>query len=95
MYVRKGTGDINKDYAICPHPTIGKRLGHKKSQRCLQKSFSAYSYVEPQISHLANFTPREELVPKHHFWQMWNLHMVNFDNFGGLKSLLKFHIFIF
>ena len=23
--------------------------------------------VEPQISHLANFTPFEELVPKRHF----------------------------
>ena len=26
---------------------------------------------------------------------MLNLRMVNFDNFGGLKSVLKFHIFIF
>ena len=40
-----------------------------------------------------HFTPCEELVPKRHFWQMGNLRIVNFDNFGGLKSLLKFHIF--
>ena len=51
--------------------------------------------VEPQILHFANFTPCEELVPKRHFWKMWNLRMVNFDNFGGPKSVLKFHIFIF
>ena len=51
--------------------------------------------VEPQISNFANFTPCEELVPKRHFWQMLNSRMVNFDNFGGLKSVLKFHIFIF
>ena len=25
---------------------------------------------------------------------MWNLRMVNFDNFGGLTSVLKFHIFL-
>ena len=41
-----------------------------------------------------NFTPCEELVPKRHFWKMCNLRMVNFDNFGGLKSVFKFHIFI-
>ena len=52
------------------------------------------SFVEPQISHFANFTPCEELVPKRHFWKMWNLRMVNFDNFGGLTSVLKFHIFL-
>ena len=50
--------------------------------------------VEPQISHFANFTPFEELVPKRHFWKMWNLRMVNFDNFWGLTSVLKFHIFL-
>ena len=52
------------------------------------------SFVEPQISHFANSAPCEELVPKRHFWQTWNLRMANFDNFGGLKSLFKFHIFI-
>ena len=39
--------------------------------------------VKPQISHFANFTPCEELVPKRHFWKMGNLRMVNFDNLGG------------
>ena len=39
--------------------------------------------VEPKISHFANFTPCEELVPKRHFWKIRNLRMVNFDNFGG------------
>ena len=52
------------------------------------------SIVEPQISHFANFTPSEELVPILHFWKMWNLRMVNFDNFWGLTSMLKFHIFL-
>ena len=28
------------------------------------------SVVEPQISHFANFTQCEELVPKRHFWKM-------------------------
>ena len=28
------------------------------------------SFVEPQISHFANFTPCEELVPIFHFWEM-------------------------
>ena len=46
------------------------------------------------LSHFANFTPCEELVPILHFWKMWNLRMVNFDNFGGLTSVLKFHIFL-
>ena len=46
-------------------------------------------FVEPQISHFANFTPCEELVPKRHFWQM-----VHFDYFGALISVLKFHIFL-
>ena len=50
--------------------------------------------VEPKISHFANFTPCEELVPKRHFWKIRNLRMVNFDNFGGLTSVLKFHIFL-
>ena len=45
--------------------------------------------------HFANFTPCEELVPTRHFWQMRNLRMVNFDTVEGLKSVLKFHIFIF
>ena len=27
-------------------------------------------FVELQISHFANFTPCEELVPKRHFWKM-------------------------
>ena len=27
-------------------------------------------FGEPQISHFANFTPCEELVPKRHFWKM-------------------------
>ena len=45
--------------------------------------------VEPQISHFANFTPCEELVPKRHFLKMWNLRKVNFDSFGGLTSVLK------
>ena len=45
-------------------------------------------FVEPQISHFANFTSCEELLPILHFWKMWNLHMVNFDNFGGLTSVL-------
>ena len=35
--------------------------------------------VEPQISHT----------------RISHLCMVNFDNLGGLKSVLKFHIFIF
>ena len=51
-------------------------------------------FVEPQISHFANFTPCKELVPKRHFWKMWNLRMVNFDNFGGLTTVLKSHIFL-
>ena len=42
----------------------------------------------------ANFTPCEELVPKRHFGQMWNLPRVYFDNLGGLKSVFKFHILI-
>ena len=52
------------------------------------------STVEPQISHFANFIPCEELVPKRHFWKMCHLRMVNFDTFGGLTSVLKFHIFL-
>ena len=58
-YVRKGTGRMNKDYAICPYPSIVKWFVHKTSDRCLQKSFSAYRFVEPQISQFANFTPCE------------------------------------
>ena len=54
----------------------------------------ANSANEPQISHFANFTPCEELVPILHFWKMWNSRMVNFDNFGRLTSVLKFHIFL-
>ena len=56
--------------------------------------FSIDSSVEPHISRFANFTPCEELVPKRHFWKMWYLRMINFDNFGGLTSVLKFHIFL-
>ena len=48
----------------------------------------ARSTVKPQISHFINFTPCEELVPRRNFWQMWNLRMVKFDNFRGLKSVL-------
>ena len=44
--------------------------------------FPCISLVEPQISHFANFE------------QIGNLFMVNFDNFRGLKSVLKLHIFI-
>ena len=42
-----------------------------------------WGFVDAQISHFANFTPCEELVPKRHFWKVLNLRMVNFDNFGG------------
>ena len=47
--------------------------------------------VEPQVSHFANFTPCEELVPKRHFCEMcvWSISII----FRGLKSVLKFHIF--
>ena len=31
---------------------------------------------------------------KRHFLKMWNLRMVNFDIYGGLTSVLKFHIFL-
>ena len=47
-----------------------------------------------QFSHFANLTPCEELVLKRHFWQMWNAYC-QFRNFGGLKSVLKFHIFLY
>ena len=40
------------------------------------------------------FPPCEELVPKRHVCKMWNLRMVNFNNFLGLTSVLKFHIFL-
>ena len=52
------------------------------------------SSVEPQISHFVNFTLCEEMVPIRHFWQMCNFCTVNFDNFWGVKSVLKFHIFV-
>ena len=35
----------------------------------------------PEPCWTINFTPSEELVPIHYFWQMWNLCTVNFDNF--------------
>ena len=57
--------------------------------------FFTVRFVEPQISHFANFTPCEELVPKRHIWKMRNLRMVNFDSFGGLQSVLKFYIIRF
>ena len=64
-------------------------------RQCRPRSDCSYrSSVEPQISHFANFTPYEELVPILHFWKMWNLRMVNFDNFWGLTSVFKFHIFL-
>ena len=50
-------------------------------------------FVEPQISHFAIFTPCEELVPKRHFWKMWNLRMVNFDNFGLCSNFTSFPFF--
>ena len=58
------------------------------------KKYRILCYIEPQISHIANFTPCEELVPILHFWKMWILRLVNFDNFGCLQSMLKFHIFL-
>ena len=38
----------------------------------LQKLQYIGSFVEPHISHFVNFTQCEELLPKRHFWQMWN-----------------------
>ena len=35
--------------------------------------------------HTVNFTPCVGLIPIRHFWQMWNLRMVNFDNFWGVN----------
>ena len=61
---------------------------------CPQHTTIYWGSVEPQITHFANFTPCEELVPKRHFWKMWILRMVNFDNFWGLTSVLRFHIFL-
>ena len=49
-----------------------------------------HSIVESQISHFANFTPWEELVPIRHFWQMRNLLTVNFDNLWSGNFVLKF-----
>ena len=34
------------------------------------------------------FTSCEELVPKHHFWQMRNL---PYDNFWGVKCVREFY----
>ena len=51
--------------------------------------------VEPQFSHFVNFTSCEELVLICHFWQMWNLRKVNFDNLMGVKFVLKLHILHF
>ena len=58
------------------------------------KNHKHIGFVELRISYFANFAPCEELVPKRHFWKMLNLRMVSFDNFWGLTSVLKFHIFL-
>ena len=64
-------------------PTLFRALALRSSQN---DPFPLHGpIVEPQISHFANFTPCEELVPKRHFRQTKNLRMVNFDNIGGLK----------
>ena len=49
-----------------------------------------HSIFELQISHFANLTPWEELVPIRHFWQMQNLLAVNFDNLWSENFVLKF-----
>ena len=43
---------------------------------------------------LRNFTLCEELVPILHSCQMWNLRTVNFENFWGVKLVLKFYTFM-
>ena len=53
------------------------------------------SPVELQISHCANFTPCEELVPKRHFWQceicVWSISIIL-----GSKICAQFsHFYIF
>ena len=66
-----------------------KILGESRLRVRLVRRKPSLSPVEPQMSHFANFTPCEELVPILHFWKM-----VSFDNFGSLTSVLKFHIFL-
>ena len=57
------------------------------------------SYTTCRVCRTANFTFRKfhimwRIDTKRHFWKVWNLRMVNFNNFGGLTSVLKFHIFL-